>query len=473
MIRRVIVTTALAAVLVGGCTPSPHPDFAVPTPPAPASAVIAPASGPAQQIEAGTLVPAEWWKTFGSAKLDALVAEALTRDNDLSTAEAALRQAREQASAVAGSQGPQVDAGYLPSHQRVSQSLANPLPNPSIYEYSLSTAQLTVAYPLDLFGAGRNKVRSARAAAEAAGHRLAAAHTMVVANLVLAVIQHASLAAQVEATRSAIVSDRELVALLRRRQQLGDVGASDVSAQETQLATTEAQLPTLERQEHHQEGAIALLLGRAAGSPLPDLPSFDELHLPADVPRSVPADVIAHRPDIRAAEAQVRGAAADFGAAVAARLPAVQLTGSAGGAATEFAQMFATPNLFFTLVGAVTTPVFRSGALLHQQRAARAAFEGAEAQYRTAALQAFLDVDDAISGLRTDADALDAASRADASAQRTLGFTRRQVELGAQGTFALLNASAVASLTTSQLVQTRAARLSDTVALFQACGTES
>ena len=135
--------------------------------------------------------------------------------------------------------------------------------------------------------------------------------------------------------------------------------------------------------------------------------------------------------------------------------------------------MFATPNLFFTVAGAITAPVFHSGQLLHEQRAARAAFEGAEAQYRTAALQAFLDVDDAISGLRTDAAALDAASRADASAQRTLGFTRRQVELGAQGTFALLNASAVASLTTSQLVQTRAARLSDTVALFQACGTES
>jgi outer membrane protein TolC len=169
----------------------------------------------------------------------------------------------------------------------------------------------------------------------------------------------------------------------------------------------------------------------------------------------------------------MRGAAADVGTAIAARLPAIALTGNAGGAATRFADMFATGNPFYALIGSVTQPLFHSGQLLHQQHAAEAALETAKAQYRAAALQAFLDVDDALAGLRADAAALDASARADASASRTLLLTRRQVELGAVGTLGLLNASAAASQASVQLIQARAARFADTVALFQACGAET
>ncbi|MGG2383020.1 TolC family protein, partial [Salmonella enterica] len=85
-------------------------------------------------------------------------------------------------------------------------------------------------------------------------------------------------------------------------------------------------------------------------------------------------------------------------------------------------------------VGTVTQPIFHSRQLLHQKRAADAALDAAKAQYRSTALQAFLDVDDAIAGLKTDAAALDAAARANAAATRSLALTRRQLELGAIGT---------------------------------------
>lgn len=167
----------------------------------------------------------------------------------------------------------------------------------------------------------------------------------------------------------------------------------------------------------------------------------------------------------------MRGAAADVGSAIAARLPSITLSGNAGGSATRFLDMFASGNPFFTLIGSITQPIFHSGELRHRQRAAEAALDAAKSQYRAAALQAFLDVDDALSGLRTDAAALDAATRADDAASRTLSMTRRQMELGAVGTLALLNASSSASQATAQRIQAAAARLTDTVALFQACGT--
>lgn len=462
----------LTGLALAGCTAGPHgPATSLSLPPARAGETIAPESGPPQRLVLGEAALPDWWKSFGSAKLDALVSDALAHNNDLATAEANLRQAEEQAKAVGSGQGPQVDANYQAQHAQISRVLATPLLDADNYLYTLHTVQVTVAYPLDVFGAGRSKIRSARAAAEVAADRLTAARSAMVGNLVLAVIQHAALDAEIGATQSAIESNRELLALLRRRQALGDVGEADVSAQETALATVEATLPPLDRQRHHQEGLIAQLRGQAPGVATPDLPSFGDLRLPATLPLALPSQIIADRPDVRAAEAQVRGAAADVRAAVAARLPSFQLTGNAGGSALHFLDMFAGGNPFFAVIGSVTQPIFHSGQLRHQQHAAEAALDAAQSQYRAAAIQAFLDVDDALSGLRSDAALLDAATRADAAASRTLAMTRRQVELGALGTLQLLNASSASSQAAVQRVQAEAGRLSDTVALFQACGT--
>jgi hypothetical protein len=98
-------------------------------------------------------------------------------------------------------------------------------------------------------------------------------------------------------------------------------------------------------------------------------------------------------------------------AAVAARLPSFTLSATYGGAATSFADMFASGNPFWALVGGVSAPIFHAGTLLHQSHAAKAAAQAAQAQYRATALQAFADVSDALTALKTDADALEAATR--------------------------------------------------------------
>jgi NodT family efflux transporter outer membrane factor (OMF) lipoprotein len=466
--------SVLVLLLLVGCTVGPrNPGTTIPLPPVRPAETIPSDVGPPQTVTIGAPVPAEWWHAFASPTLDALVAQALAHNNDLATAEATLRQARENARAAGSATGPQVDANYQAERARVSRTFSNPLSyDPDQYLYTLHTAQVTVAYPLDLFGAGRNKVRSAKAAAAAAGYRLIAARTTVVANLVQAVIQHAALRAQVANTETAVASNRALVDLLERRRQLGDVGEADVAAQQTALATVEATLPPLQRQLAHQTGLVLQLIGVPAGSASPVLPTLADLKLPTDLPVALPADIVAHRPDVEAAEAQMHGAAADVGSAIAARLPAIQLSGTFGGEATRFADMFASGNPFYTLIGSATQPIFHSGQLLHQQRAAYAALDAAKSQYRAAALQAFLDVDDALSGLRSDAVALDAAVRADTAARQSLTMMRRQVELGAQGTLALLTASSAASQAAATLVQARAARLTDTVALYQATGTD-
>lgn len=467
--KRVVI---LAGLMASACTMGPkHPTTPIALAPPVAAGTIAPASGPAQTIVPGATVQADWWRLFGSPALDALVDRALAANNDLANADATLRQAREQARAAGGASLPQVDASYQAQRIRTSRVFSNPLStDPDQYLYTLHTAQVSVAYPLDLFGQLRSKTRSARAAATVAGDKLIAARTTVVANLVSAVIQQAGLSAQILAAQSAVQSNRDVLKLLQQRQALGDIGASDVSAQQTALATAEGALPTLMHQRDHQLGLIATLLGLAAGTPLPPLPTLPELTLPTTIPVALPAQIVANRPDVRAAEAQMQGAAADLGAAIAARLPNITLSANVGGEATAITEMFASGNPFWALIGGVTQPIFHGGQLLHQKCAAEAALDGAKAQYRSAALQAFLDVSDALSGLRTDGDALDAATRADAAAAQTLRYTRRQLELGGVGTLALFNANAAAASASSQAVQARAARLGDTVALFQAVG---
>ena len=133
----------------------------------------------------------------------------------------------------------------------------------------------------------------------------------------LAAIADASLEAQVRAAESSIRANREVLDLLTRREQLGDIGAVDVAAQQSALASTEAGLPPLLRQREHQRAVIATLTGQAPGSPLPPLPTLDQLTLPAELPVALPAQIVANRPDVAAAAAQMRGAGADVGAAFA------------------------------------------------------------------------------------------------------------------------------------------------------------
>lgn len=434
------------------------------------TAPIAPVTGPAQTVHPGAIVTAEWWHAFGSTSLDALVAQALATNTDLAVASANLRQAHELTAAARGVLFPQVDAGYSVQRQQLSRTLSTPLSDPAPTLFSLHTAQLNIGYSLDLFGGNAAKIRSAHAAERATDARLRGQKTIVAANVVLAVIQNAGLEAQADAARSAIDSNRDVLRLLQAREALGAVGKADVAAQEAALAASEGLLPPIERARLNNLAALSVLLGQAPGMTLPALPKLTDLTLPNDLPLTLPSDLVAQRPDVVAAAEAMEGASAEVKAAVAARLPSITLSAVTGGAARDFSNMFKDGNPFWTLLAGLTAPLFHGGSLHHQQKAAEAALDGAKAAYKGAALQAFADVSDALTALDTDARALDAATRADQSAQTSLTFTRRQLELGSVGTLAVLNAKAAAQSARSQWLTAQTMRLSDTVGLFTAVG---
>jgi outer membrane protein TolC len=121
---------------------------------------------------AGQDVPGQWWKAFGSSALDALVDDALANNADLQAAQAA-RARRAKAAAQGGALFPTVDLHFMPTRQKVADTLASPLADNS-YIYNLHTAQLNIAYAPDIFGGTRRQIEAGRAQAEV--QRLAQCH---------------------------------------------------------------------------------------------------------------------------------------------------------------------------------------------------------------------------------------------------------------------------------------------------------
>jgi len=219
-----------------------------------------------------------------------------------------------------------------------------------------------------------------------------------------------------------------------------------------------------------QRDLLADLTGRVPSQVSPPRLTLADLTLPQDLPVSLPSQLVAQRPDIRAAAANLNAASAQVGVAIANRLPSFTLTANAGGEASDLSQLFSNGNGFWALTGGVTQPIFDAGDLLHKQRGAEAALDQAKAQYQSTVLSAFQNVADTLEALQADASALRAATAADAAAKTTLDLNKAQAAAGEVGALAVLNAEQAYQQVHIALIQARAARFADTAALYQALG---
>jgi NodT family efflux transporter outer membrane factor (OMF) lipoprotein len=466
-----------AALLLASCAvgpdfkrPSPPPVTGYTREPIPARTASAPiAGGEAQHFVQDLDIPGQWWTLFHSPALNKLVEQAIAANPSLPAAQAALRQAWEDVYAEQGSLFPGVAAGFSPSRNKTSASIA-PVPSSNLLYYSLYTAQVTVSYTPDVFGGIRRQIESLVATAESQRFELEAAYLTLTSNVVAAAVQEVSLRGQIAATKEIIKVDSAGLDILRRQLELGQVAGVDVAAQEAALAQAQAMLPPLQKQLEIERDLLTALLGRFPSQQPAEKFEIASLRLPQQLPVSLPAKLVDQRPDVRAAEALLHAASAEIGVAVAARLPQFSLTGNAGTDALAFSSLSTPGNVFWTLAGNVTQTVFDAGTLLHKQRAAEAAFDQAAAQYRSTVIAALQNVADSLRALQSDADALTAAAAAQQAAAASLDITQRQLQLGAVNYLALLTAQSTYQQALSSVVQAQASRYADTAALFQALG---
>lgn len=471
-----VLSAWLVLALCAGCEVGP--DFLRPDPPEAQSYTPKPPTetvavnteaGAAQRFNKDLDIPGEWWALFHSKPLNDLVARALEANPNLKSAQAALRVATENVRAGEGAFFPTVQGNFSASRNKTAGSLT-PVPSNNSFYYSLYTTQVTVSYSPDVWGLNRRTVESLAAQAEAQRFQLEAAYLTLTANVVGAAIQEAALRGQIAATEETIKVERQLVDLLRRQEQLGQVGGLDVAAQEAALAQAEASLPPLQKQLAVQRDLLTALAGGLPSVELAEKFDLDGLALPQELPLSVPAKLVLQRPDLRQAEANLHSASAEIGVAIANRLPNIALTADAGTTALTLDRLFAPGNSFWTVAGSATQTLFDGGTLLHKERAAREAFEQAQAEYRSTLLTAFQNVADALHAIETDATALQAALAAEKAAKASFDITRRQLQLGAVHYLALLNAEQTYLTAVLNLAIARGNRFADTAALFQALG---
>ena len=314
------------------------------------------------------------------------------------------------------------------------------------------------------------QIEANAALAENQRFALEATYLTLTANVVTAAIQEASLRGQIEATQDIIKAESDQLGVVRNQFEAGAATRADVLQQESEVATTEATLPPLQKQLEQQHHVLLALIGRfpnearARASHAGDTPPADKL------PVSLPSRLVQQRPDVRAAQALLQQASAQIGVAIANRLPQFTSPEMLATLALTAATLFTPGDRGLEPRSPVTQPIFHGFTLLHQERAARAAFEKADAQYRNTVITAFQNVADVLRALQLDAATLKAQQHAVRAASDTFDLTRGQYRLGAITYVVLLNAQRSYQQALLALVQAQAARFADTAALFQALG---
>src|SRR5579864_8943413 len=474
------IALAAMSLAISGCavgpnfSPSPAPDVGgyVKGNLASADPGKGPPSIPGQRFLSGEDVSTRWWAAFKSEPLNELVKESVNHNPNLQAAEAAIKMARYNALAQRGLFFPQVTGNT----QQQQFLIANPQQVPPIPTvgpqagFALFTNQLTVSFVPDVWGGNFRAVENLDAVTEQQLFQLEAAYLTLTSNVVTAAIQEASLRGQIAATQRIITIERHLLDILNRQFNAGQAARADVLAQEAALAQAEELLPPLEKQLAQQRDLLTALAGQYAVDEIRQKFDLAHLKLPTNLPISLPGKLVDQRPDVRAAEANMHSAAALIGVAIAARLPNITLSANGGSAAFNWPQIFQPGTGFFTLGAAVTAPIFDGLTLYHKQKAAEAALEQAEAQYRATVITAFQNVADALRALQADARAARAARRAEDTAKASLDIVREQLKQGQVTQLQVLNAQQTYLSASVIRVQTDANRLADTAGLFMALG---
>lgn len=457
---------ACAALALAGCSVGPdykHPKMRLP------NALTETAPNSAAQTFVQQDIPANWWEVFHSPALNALIQQALKNNPSVDLAKANLAQAIDNVKAQQATFFPTISANYNLTRQRVASPLASPLVSNS-YIYNQHTAQLNAAYTLDVWGGNRRQVEALKAQEAANRYTIESTYLTLTSNVVNAAIQEALLREQIEINQSVIQRQQELMSITREGKKLGQNSDNDIATQEAALATAQAALPPLQKQLAIQRDLIKSLAGVYPSDKLAAEFRLDAMTLPPQLPVSMPAELLKHRPDIRVADEMLRQASANIGVAIANRLPNITLSGADGSTAAKWHALFQTSTAFWNMVGNVSQTIFDAGALRYKEKAARDAFTAAEAQYRSTVIAAFQNVGDVLQSIQADQDAYTTSTTSVAATGKSLDIARKQYQLGDISKTALLPIEQSYLQARLNLAQSQANRLQDTAALFQALG---
>ena len=454
---------AASVAMLVGCAAGPK--YSPPAQPTLQAYTVTPTNS-GQMIVLGKTPAEDWWTRLQSPELDHVVALALQNNLSLEVARANLARAEEGLNAARGARSIQVDAAAGVERRKYGSSFLGPEAQtfPTFSAYTVGPA---VSYDLDLFGATRHRIEAAGASADYEHEQLRAVRLRVVGDTVTQALRIASVRAQIAVVQEVLNADEKTLELVRAARRVGVVSDIDVLQATSQRDQDRTLLPPLYQDLDAAKDALAVLIGKAPSEwAAPDF-SLDRLTLPHELNLVVPSELVHSRPDIRAAEAELREASAKVGIATADLYPRITLT---SGWAEEGLLTGGTTSAW-SLMGGLTAPIFHGGTLNAQRRAAQDAYQAAFAQYQLVVLKSFSQVADTLHALDHDTEALQTQQQALSSADSALGLTRQGYRVGNADILQILTAQRLYELAELGVVHARTLKLTDTVGLFLASGS--
>jgi outer membrane protein, multidrug efflux system len=417
-------------------------------------------------------VPDRWWTLFRSSTLNNLVDRALANNQDLRAALARVETARALTGVERAGFFPQIDFQSTAAYEHLSaNSVGANLPAGARFprlERDRYRTFLNLNYEVDLWGRIRRSVEGARANEDAAADRFAAQSLIIAAEVARNYFLALSFDLQEQVLQETISLRGEARDLQQSRFEGGLANEMDVARARTELELARNDMAAIERQRGAVEHALAVLCGEAPASF--SLAKNRRMPSPPSVPAAQPSTILQRRPDVRAAEQDLRAANADIGVAIANFLPSFTLIGT-GGLESVGAEDFLEWRSRTANIGPqVNIPVFQGGRLRANLRGAYARYEESAATYRQTILTSFREIEDAILDIKAFTKQRTAVAAALSAAQDTSRLARLRYDRGLASYFEVVDADRTVLTTRLLLAQLEGQRLVATVQLLRALG---
>ncbi|OYX65135.1 MAG: multidrug transporter [Sphingomonadales bacterium 32-64-17] len=461
------LAAAAVSLFLGGC--------ALPPPKADLAAISTPDNFAASQSLASATTEAwpsdGWWKTYGDAQLDQLIAEGLSGATDLRVAEARFAKAAAIAGQTRSALAPSLSAsGEAGLTQQSENYISPPAYTPRGWP-DYGQASLSLSWDLDFWGKNRAALAAAKSDAAAAAAEAAATRLAVSAGIASAYADLASQYAERDAAAEALQVRTKTHDLMAERQRQGLENQGAVQRAASALASQQGELASLDESIALTRNRLAALLGTGPDRGLSiTRPTLNLDTAAAGLPANIPAELIGRRPDLIAARERAEAGQSRIDQAHAAFYPSINLTGLIGFQALDIGKVFASGSDMGSIAPAVSLPILDGGRLRAQYRGAEADYQEAVAQYDATLVQALHEVADAATSQHALSQRLDRAEAAETAAAAAWNVANNRYR-GGLGTYLdVLNAedSLIAARRAVASLQTRAFSLD--VAMIRALG---
>lgn len=465
---RTWLSVSLAATLAG-CSLAP----AYERPGAPVSSAYP--SGPAYKADAagaGAAADIGWRDFFADPLLQQLIEQSLANNRDLRVAALNVEAARAQYRIQRADLMPSVGIVGKETAQRAPAGLS-----PSGQTGVSRNDQVGAAVPsweLDWFGRIRSLSDKALESYLALDETRAAAQLTLIAEVANAYLTLRADQELLTLTRDTLKSQDDSYRLTKQSYDQGLSTALDLSQAEIALRTAQRNLSQYTRQAAQDRNALALLAGQPLSpemaAALDQAIALDDGILPTALPAGLPSDLLARRPDIRAAEHQLKAANANIGAARAAFFPAIGLTGAAGAASASLGGLFEAGSGAWRFVPQIALPIFAGGSLRAGLDLAKVQKNIRVAQYEKSIQTGFREVADALAGRGTLDEQIRAQRLLVAANQRAYDLSEQRFRQGIDDYLMVLDSQRSLYRAQQSLVDTRLLRLSNLVILYKVLG---